>query len=112
MRWLAWLGVAIVVIGSATTAPLTWGHDARAGNPSAIRRGMTMQEVRRVAGNPDRTTVEHLGEYQRILARDLTHGQVVRTEECWFYNTTKENTVAGACFIKSRVLDVLSYNHG
>ena len=73
---------------------------------------MTVQEVHRVAGNPDRTTVEHLGEYARIRARDLTHGQVVRTEECWFYNAIKENTAAGACFVKGRVLDVLIYNHG
>jgi hypothetical protein len=112
MRWLAWLGVAIVVGGAATAAALTWGHDARAGNPSAIRRGMTMQAVHRVAGNPDGTTVEHLGEYARIRARDLTHGHVVRTEECWFYNATKPNTVAGACFFKGRVLDALIYNHG
>ena len=110
MRWLA-LGVAIVVGGVAAAAVLTWGHSARAGNPAAIRRGMTVQEVRRIAGNPDRTTVEHLGEYERIRARDLT-GQVVRTEECWFYNATKENTVNGACFFKGRVLDALVYQHG
>jgi hypothetical protein len=111
MRWLASLGVAIVV-GGAATAAVEWGHDARAGNPSAIRRGMTMQQVRRVAGNPDRTTVEHLGEYARIRARDLTHGRVVRTEECWFYNATQPNTVTGACFFKGRVLDALIYTHG
>jgi len=111
MKWLAVLSVAIVAGGAATAVVLTWGQGAHAGNPAAIRRGMTMQEVRRVAGNPDRTTVGRLGEYQRIRVRDLTHGQVVRTE-CWFYNTTKENTVAGACFIKGRVLDVLFYNHG
>jgi hypothetical protein len=73
---------------------------------------MTVQELRRIAGNPDRTTVERLGEYQRIRARDLTHGQVVRTEECWFYDVTKENTVDGACFFKRRVLDALVYQHG
>ena len=72
---------------------------------------MTVQEVRRVAGDPDRTTVEHLGEYARIRARDLTHGQVVRTEECWFYNVTKDGSVAGACFFKGRVLDALTYTH-
>jgi hypothetical protein len=112
MRWLALVGVAIVAGGAATALALTWGQGAHAGNPAAIRRGMTMQEVRRVAGNPDRTTVQHLGEYQRIRVRDLTHGQVPRTEDCWFYNTTKEHTVAGACFIKGRVLDVLFYGHG
>jgi hypothetical protein len=112
MKWLALLGVAILAGGAATAVALTWGQGAHAGNPAAIRRGMTMQEVRRVAGNPDRTTVGRLGEYQRIRVRDLTHGQVVRTEECWFYNTTKEHTVAGACFIRGRVLDVLFYNHG
>jgi hypothetical protein len=111
MRWLALLGMAIVVGGAATAAALTWGHDARAGNPSAIRRGMTMQEVRRVAGSPDRTTVEHLGEYERIRARDLT-GQVIRTEECWFYSVTKEGAVSGACFFRGRVLDALVYQHG
>jgi hypothetical protein len=72
---------------------------------------MTAEEVRRVAGDPARRTVEHLGEYERIRARDLT-GQVVRTEECWFYNATKEGAVGGACFFKSRVLDVLFYQHG
>ena len=112
MRLLAWLGVAIVGGGVATAAALTWGHSARAGNPSAIRRGMTVREVRGIAGNPDRTTVEHLGEYERIRARDLTHGQLVRTEECWFYNATKEGTVNGACFFKGRVLDALVYQHG
>ena len=71
-----------------------------------------MQEVRRVAGHPDRTTVEHLGEYARIRVRDLTHGQVVRTEECWFNSVTKQNTVSGACFFKGRVLDALIYQHG
>jgi hypothetical protein len=111
MRPLAWLGVAIVIGAAATGAALMWGHDAHAGNPSAIRRGMTMREVRKVAGSPDRTTVEHLGEYARIRARDLT-GHVVRTEECWFYNVTKENTVSGACFWEGRVLDVLVYQHG
>jgi len=111
MRWLAWLGVAIVVGAGATAAALTWGHDAHAGNPAAIRTGMTMQEARKVAGSPDRATVEHLGEYERIRARDLT-GRVVRTEECWFYNVTKENTVNGACFFKGRVLDALVYQHG
>jgi hypothetical protein len=73
---------------------------------------MTMQDARRVAGNPDRTTVEHLGEYARIRARGLTHGHVVRTEECWFYNATKPKTVAGARFFKGRVLDALIYTHG
>jgi hypothetical protein len=111
MRWIALLGVAIVAGGAAIAVALTWGQGAHAGNPAAIRRGMTMQEVRRVAGNPDRTTVEHLGEYERIRARDLT-GQVVRTEECWFYSVTKENTVSGACFFKGRVLDALVYQHG
>lgn len=71
-----------------------------------------MQEARRVAGDPDRTTVQQLGEYERIRARDLTHGQVVRTEECWFYNAIKDGAVGGACFFRNRVLAVLIYNHG
>lgn len=111
MRRLAWLVAALVVGGAATAAALTWGHSARAGNPSRIRRRMTMQEVRTIAGTPESTTVRHLGEYARIRARDLT-GQAVRIEECWFYKPIKDNTVSGACFFKGRVLDALVYQHG
>ena len=114
VRWLA-LAVAIAVIGGGIAAALTWGQGARAGNPFAIRRGMSIQQVRRVAGSPDQTYVERLGEYARIRAGDLTHGQLVRTEQCWFYRASTRNTSydsAGACFFRGRVLDVTRGVHG
>src|SRR5262245_61825424 len=114
VRWLA-VAVAVAVIGAGGAAALIWGQGARASNPFAIRRGMSVQQVRRVAGSPDQTYVEHLGEYERIRGRDLTHGQVVRTEQCWFYMATKKNTSydgAGGCFFRGRVLDVTRGVHG
>lgn len=43
VRWLAGLALAFVVVGTATAAGLMSGQGARAGNPSAIRRGMTVR---------------------------------------------------------------------
>lgn len=74
---------------------------------------MTVEAVLKIAGTPNRRSVERTkGEYERIRLRDLTHGQVVRSEECWFYKTKAALDGAGACFFKGRVLDVVAYTHG
>lgn len=52
MRLLAWLSVAILIAGSATAAALSWGQGRFAGNPAAIKEGMTADAVRAVAGFP------------------------------------------------------------
>ena len=107
--------VAILIGSAATAAAIELSQRAYAENPFAIRRGMTVQQVRAVAGLPNHTNKTRLGEYARIRARDLTGGRVVRTEKCWSYYATKTGTAVDgvfACFFRGRVLDVGQDVHG
>jgi hypothetical protein len=112
-RRLLLLVLAILIGGAGTAAGLVLSQ-THASNPWAIRRGMTVQQVRNVAGSAYSTVRIRLGEYARIRARDLT-GRLVQSEQCWQYRAIKANTNidgVGACFTRGRVLDVVVSTHG
>lgn len=88
MRALARLSVAILIVGSATAAALTWHQGGFAGNPAAIKEGMTADEVRAVAGFPSSIGSVRLGmgECARRITLKLTHGGPPVLTNCWIYH--------------------------
>jgi hypothetical protein len=118
VKWLALLALAVVIGGAATAAALTWSPGSFAGNPAAIRQGMSADEVRAVAGFPSSIGSVRLGmgEYERRITLELTHGGPPVLTGCWIYHVTPNvhSSLLGvtACFRNGRVLRVYSEVHG
>lgn len=112
------MSVAILIVGSATAAALTWDRGAFAGNPAAIREGMTADDVRELAGFPASIGSVRLGmgEYERRITLKLTHGGPPVLTGCWVYhvNATPDSGLLAvtACFRDGRVLRVYDTVHG
>jgi hypothetical protein len=109
--------VVLVIGGAAAAAALTWSPGGSAGNPAAIKEGMTAHQVRAVAGSPSSIGSVRLGmgEYERRITLKLTHGGPPVLTGCWIYHVTPsaDSDLLGvtACFRNGRVLRVYSNVH-
>lgn len=118
MRRLAVLGMALLLGGSAIAAAFTWGNGGFAGDPAAIKEGMTADQVRAIAGFPDATTSVRLGmgEYERKITLRITHGGPPVLTGCWLYHVLQKPDsgllAVTACFRRDRVLRVIDTVHG
>jgi hypothetical protein len=118
MRWLALLSAVALVGGAAAAAALTWSPGGFAGNPAAIKEGMSANQVRAVAGFPSSIGSVRLGmgEYQRRSTLELTQGGPPVLTGCWIYDVAPnpDSSLLGvtACFRNDRVLRVYDSVHG
>lgn len=99
-------------------AARTWDQGTHARRLTAIKEGMTANEVRQIAGLPDGTTSVRLGmgEYQRRITEQLTDGGPPVLNGCWVYHAKANlrSSLLGVtvCFAGDRVLRAYYTVHG